>query len=497
MLPAVRLAGRWNWSGVGLAGAIAAFVGLAALYAVFVPKFLPSDETAHVGYGLAVGHGELPTLDSEVRDEIPDMPLHYEVRREVYTANHPPLYYAFVAVPLRLGVAAGRPVLGLEVARLTTVLLTAIAAVATWRATRLLLPKRRDLAVLAAALALLVPAVPRFSGVVHNDGFGLTVSAVVIAIAVELLVRGPSRRLLLFAAVAASASALTRAIGLGGAGLLVVVAAASVLIHDTGGTRSRLQRAFLSAAAVGGAAFVAAGWFWIRNIVEYGDLTGSEKNLARFGYSRKGSTFEYLFDRDLPVTLHDQLWGRIYDSAVLTDGHGDVPGDVVVALVTLGALILLVKALRAWSAARQAGERPDIDRGRLAAWVALAGWSGIVYVSTVSYVAAGGGVHGRYLFPALPAVAILAAGALGALPGRRYAVAPVAVVVTMVVVSLLWAIQFAERLVLLPWREAIENQALVHNGVPSLLVWSTVVLAILGTAATITAMVALARTDAE
>src|SRR5512132_2282478 len=42
-----------------------------------------------------------------------------------YTANHPPLYYALIGVPLRLGLASGHPMAGLVAARLLTVLVGA------------------------------------------------------------------------------------------------------------------------------------------------------------------------------------------------------------------------------------------------------------------------------------------------------------------------------------------------------------------------------------
>ena len=166
-----------RWSAIGLAGVVAAFVGLGALYATTVPKFLPADETAHVGYALVLGTGELPRLDTEVPDEVPGLALQYEVRREIYTANHPPLFYVAAAVPLRLGVWTGHPVAGFVGARLLTVALTAAAALAVWWTTRLLLPARPEAAVLAAAATLLLPAVPRFAGVVYNDGFTLAVAA--------------------------------------------------------------------------------------------------------------------------------------------------------------------------------------------------------------------------------------------------------------------------------------------------------------------------------
>ena len=103
--------------GLGLAGVLLAFVVLAALHAVTVPPFLPADERSHTAYALLVAQGRLPTLTTPA-------PLLRSpgVGPRIYTANHPPLYYALVAAPLRLGLAGGHPMAGFAAARLLTVL---------------------------------------------------------------------------------------------------------------------------------------------------------------------------------------------------------------------------------------------------------------------------------------------------------------------------------------------------------------------------------------
>lgn len=477
-----------------------AFVGLGALYAFTVPKFLPADETSHVGYALTIGRGELPTLDSRVPDEVPGLALEYEIRREIYTANHPPLYYLPVAVPLRVGVEAGHPVLGFVVARLLTVAMTAVGGVATWWTARLLLPQRRDVAVLAAAIAVLLPAVPRFAGVVYNDGFSLAVAAVSMAVAIRLLVQGPTRSWIAAAAGAAAALTLTRAVGIPAAALVALATAAAVLLHDTRPLRPRAGRAMAAGATVAVVALAASGWFWLRSRRLYGDIAGSAYNLERFGYGPRGTTAGLITDPHWPFVLYRQLWGRVYDSAELAVGRGAIPGAIFALLVATGGAALLVRRVRdhgrptfdAWRGA----EAPT--RGRVVGWCLVVSWTGLIYVSTISYIASGGGVHGRYLFPAIPAVALLAAAAIGALPGRSRGIAQAGTTALLTATGLVWAARFADRL--RPdaswWGSAMTSTAAVANGVPAAAVGLAVVVTLAGTAAGCLALVNLARIDA-
>lgn len=491
---------RRRWSAIGLGGVVIAFVGLGALYAFTVPKFLPADETSHVGYALTIGHGELPALDSPVPDEVPGLALQYEIRREIYTANHPPLYYLPVAVPLRLGVEAGHPVLGFVATRLLTVALTAVGAVATWWTARLLLPLRRDVAVLAAAIAVLFPAVPRFAGVVYNDGFSLAVAASSMAVVTRLLVRGPTRGWIAGAAGAAAALTLTRAVGIPAAALVSLAAAAAVLLHDTRTLRARAWRALAAGAAVAVAGLVASGWFWLRSKRLYGDIAGSAYNLERFGYGPRGTTAGLITDPHWPFVLYRQLWGRVYDSAELAVGTGALPGTIFALLVAAGAAALVVRRLRdhgrptleSWRDAETA------TRGRVVGWGLVLAWVGLIYVSTISYIASGGGVHGRYLFPAIPAAALLTATAIGALPGRSRGIAQAGTTALLAATGLLWAARFADRLD--PdaswWGPAMTATAASANGIPAVGVWLAIIVTLVGTAAGCVALVNLSRLDA-
>jgi hypothetical protein len=89
----------------GVAGAVLAFLALTGVQAVAIRPYLPPDELYHVGYAATVLDGRLPTLTTPLpADRVPLMPDDDRARR-IYVANHPPLFYGLVAVPLGLGAA--------------------------------------------------------------------------------------------------------------------------------------------------------------------------------------------------------------------------------------------------------------------------------------------------------------------------------------------------------------------------------------------------------
>jgi hypothetical protein len=107
------------WLGVG--GAVLAFVMLCAVW-LLQPTYRPTDEASHVAYARELGHGRLPTIDSPMSgDGDPRLARVLRsrdaVHRTIWTANHPPLYYALAAVPLRIAEVTAHPVRGVLAAR--------------------------------------------------------------------------------------------------------------------------------------------------------------------------------------------------------------------------------------------------------------------------------------------------------------------------------------------------------------------------------------------
>ena len=374
---------------LGLAGVLLAFVVLATLHAVTVPPFLPADERSHAAYGLLVAQGRLPTLTTPA-----PLLLSPGAGPRIYTANHPPLYYALVATPLRLGLSTGHPMAGLVAARLLTV---------------------------------------------------LTGAAGIAAVAALVLVRGPTARRLAALAAAAAAAALSRASGLPFAALAVLAAGLAPLVH---GPRPPLVRAGAAAvqqaAMVGGVVLALAGWFYLRNRALYGDLTGTAENLRLFGLGEHRPVLGVLGSGRLWSGVYDQLWGRMAGSQFLARGPLALPGRLLGVLVIAGLAVGGVRAARSGRLA-VSGPGPAGVTGRVAAWLLVLATVPLMMVAMAGYVAAGGGTHARYLYPALGAISLVAAVGLAWLPGRRRSLLVLAVLVGQVAFNLLLWTTFLSR----------------------------------------------------
>jgi hypothetical protein len=420
--------------GLGLAGVLLAFVVLAALHAVTVRPLLPADERSHTGYGLLVAQGKLPTLTTPA-------PLLRSpgVGPRIYTANHPPLYYALVAAPLRLGVVSGRPVLGFVAARLLTVLLGAAGIVAVAALALVLSPRRPQLALAAAAVGPLLPSFVHLSGLVHNDALGFTTATVTLAVAALVLVRGPNAWRLAALATAAAAAALTRASGLPFAALAVLAAGLAPLIHSRRPPVARVVTAAAWSALVACAVLVAAGWFYLRNRVLYGDLGGTAENLRLFGYGERRTILNVLSSGRFWSGVYDQLWGRMAGSQFLAKGTLAWPGRLLGAVVVAGLALGGVRVARSRRLAASSSGRAG-STGLLVAWLLVLATVPLMMVALAGYVAEGGGPHARYLYPGLSAISLVAAVGLAELPGRHRSFPILAVLAGQVGLNLLlWA----------------------------------------------------------
>lgn len=385
---------------VGVGGALLVFLTLAALWVDNVPTYRPPDEASHVGYARELSHGRLPTIDSLIpSDGDPRLARVLSARdarhQTIWTANHPPLFYALAAVPLRAGIDSGHPGMGMQVARLLSVGLSVLGLVALAYMALLLAPGRPQLAVAAVGLVALLPSFVSISARVYNDSLAFLTSTAGLAAAAVFVVRG----------------------------------------------LRRLGRAVAGAGLVGGMALAVAGWFYWRNRALYGDLTASTALLDRFGRSPKGTVLGLLTDPGLWRVQQQRLW----DVTNLVPGSD---GALFRRLWPLG-LVPLAGLLLA-GARRLADPAPGHrwpDPGRTVALCLGILLLGLLQVTTVQFVSDGGGAHVRYLFPGLAVAGLAAAFGLTALPGGRWGAPVVVMLLAMAAVNLgLWW----------PYRDAIE-----------------------------------------
>ncbi len=377
---------------------------LGALHALATPPFGPPDETSHVAYALAVSEGRIPHI-AELPPQLPIPGMREGL--SVWTANHPPGAALVLAVPLRVGIAVGQPLAGFYAARLTSVLAVAAAVALVARIAATVVPHRPRMVVVATMVGALPPYSVQVAGTAYTDGIALLGSTALLAATVDVLVRGPSRRRLAALLLLAAVGALMRA----PTAVLIVLAGAawalSQLVHGTGRLRTRLRRGLLGAAAVGGVAFAAGGWFYLGNVARYGDPTGAR---ALFDLHQRLPRQPLV---ELLLQGHDyryhayQLWSR-YEGLPPQDRPLMPEGFLAANELVLAAALLSAALVAAHHLLRRRG---DLDVGRVAAWGLLVGWWLALFVMMLQFVSGGGAPHARYLWPGAAGFGlVLAAG---------------------------------------------------------------------------------------
>jgi hypothetical protein len=474
--------GKERLTRLGVAISVTVFVLLSTLHAVSVPLYVPPDEASHVGYAVSLLDGRLPVIKDRIRaDGVPGMQLELGRRdplhKRVWTANHPPLWYALIAGPVWLGMKLDPSHAGLKAVRLLAVAFGALGVLLVALLARELVPGRPQIAVAATAPLAVLPAFTHFSGILYNDALGVATATGTLLAAVVLIRRGLTWRRLAILAAVASAAALTRSSGLALAALAAVAAAAAALLERD--TPHSLWRRLLRGAGAGalviGAVAATSGWFWLRNLRLYGDVTGSAALFAHFRRKPVGGTMDVLLSPDY-WTVQAQ---RVLDFSFYRFGPDAIAESrtvwarLLLVALPFGLAVVLGRRLR-----HRLLPSPRRPSWRLVAW-ALAGILVVgLEVTAAQFVAGGGNVHGRYIFPALGVLAILSAVCLGALPGGRHGLWLVGMAVALLGVNLLALEQYLRWEGLRTEQPSVIIQALDNQGLPGLLVLAGVGLAV-------------------
>lgn len=456
------------------------YVALAVSYSLVNPLYESSDELRHVRYVRHIAvHRELPVQ----RAGAPRAQSH-----------HPPLYYALGAlasgwVPVEQdvyyqppenpfwayrhwevgsdnknlyvhGPEEDFPFRGITLAVYTMRWMTVVmGAAVVWLSHRLgreVFPNQQAIALGGAALVAFNPQFLYLSGAVSNDTLAALCGAAVLIVCVRLVKGGPSLRTEVQLGILMGLSLLTKF------HLLALLAPVSVSLvlavraHE-GVWRARRgagwRAGLRSAAVILGLSTLISGWWFLRNWQLYGDPTGM-RTLNQLWAGRPVEGNWWVISQSWPY-LWSSLWGRF--------GYGQVP---LPEPIYRGMLVFCVAALTGYAVSptalsrlvtflpvpvgplvqprneprRGVGEpRGFKSEGRLrvdtrtAVLVPLV-VANTVYVSVVGYymLIQPAGAMGRFLFPALPAMAVLLVGGVSRyLPRRAHWVAVAVVAVAM------------------------------------------------------------------
>lgn len=413
-----------HWTIVAI---LSVYLGLGVAYSLVVPAYEAPDEPGHFAYvWYLTQHRRFP------------------VQRPTYEENlsaeghQPPLYYllgAAATLPLadrmrdfRLPTPnpcfAWRPYdpgwqtaflhteveafpfrgvwLGLDIVRWLSVLLGAITVWATYCLGRILFPARRWLAPAAAAIVAFNPQFVFIHSSANNDNLATALSALLLLATVRAVIRSPRRRDFVALGLLLGLGALTKYSTFALAPLpFLAVAWLGWKERDWRETLWRLALLIVTPILV-------AGWWHVRNQMLYGDLLAWEVMLSTLGrYVARTGPFTVADLGEFLAVSFTSFWAEFGWLSLM------FPSVVYVILAAVSGLGLIGALAELWQ--RRKARNPALW---LIVVAALA-----VYVSLLRYIQTinASGYQGRFLFPALPSLALLLAMGLARLAGARWA----------------------------------------------------------------------------
>ncbi|MBM3129034.1 MAG: hypothetical protein FJ009_10495 [Chloroflexi bacterium] len=399
---------------------LTAYLALATLYAIFTPKWQAPDEPAHFNYIRAIAEtGALPVLsrgdyDQAYLEQIkaakfpPTMPID-AIRYEAY---QPPLYY-LAATPVYL-IARGAGIDATVIAlRLFSVALGALVLLVTFRIVRAIFATRDDscLAIATVGLMATVPQHLAVSASISNDLAAELVLILILWLAIKR-VQSPISNLQfsILGGILYGAALLTKTTAYVPGALLLIGAA---IAHS--GQRSAVSGQLLKLFTL---ALLIAAPMLLRGALVYGitDPLGiAQHDAVVIG---QPTTAEVIAQRGLARVAFDffavtfkSFWAQFGWMGVLVNDR------IYVALALLTGAAVFGHALYA----RRILRRRDLLTP--AQWGCIALINLLLVVAFADYVAYNFKFlqfQGRYLFPALVAIALFLVVGLRELIAREY-----------------------------------------------------------------------------
>ncbi|MDH7488121.1 MAG: glycosyltransferase family 39 protein [Anaerolineae bacterium] len=417
---------RGDVRGLGLAVILIVYVLTAGLYALRTPLWQNPDEPAHFNYIRYIWEEQqLPVLqmgdyphayleDIKARRFPPDMsiaPIRYEF-------HQPPLYYLIAApvyglagsIPLTTGAQGVIAALGAPTkwgwplpAQVMALRFLSIAfgvgfLVICYRLAHLIFPDDHLLALLATGFAATIPMHVAMSAAVNNDSLANLLLALAVLLMLKAMRAEGSRavRTWVWTGVVAGLAMLAKS----STYVAIPLALAAIAMTPGRSARSLAVRAVM---VFGPALALNLPWY-IRNAVVYGgvDVLGLQRHgeivlgqpttaewVARMG--RGGLAREFI------ATTFRSFWAQFGWMGVLVDQRIYQALALVSLLAVAGLCLFLLRA---------AANRGMLSGFRWKALGLLALWLGLTGAAYLWYNAQFVQHQGRYLFPAMPAIAL-------------------------------------------------------------------------------------------
>ncbi|MBI4299796.1 MAG: glycosyltransferase family 39 protein [Chloroflexi bacterium] len=404
-----------------------AFVALALSYSVATPIFEAPDELYHYPYVKHIADGKgLPVPgkpDAQMmRQEASQPPLYYLlgalITFPIDTGPESSLYktnpHAFVGIPspgndnknfVLHDDAEAFPYKGVSLAvhlvRLLSVLYAAGTVFFVYLVALELMPKRRDMALGAAALVAFIPQFLFIAGSVNNDNLVVFLSTLCLYLMLRFARTVPHWWQTLLVGCVAGLAAISKATALG----LLPVAAVWLAWLAWRGRSPRLLLQGLALFSIGWLAV--AGWWYVHNWLEYGDPTALVRHLDAQGRrSQPIGLMEII--KDEGQGLRWSFWGvfGIFDLLAVPQLYRFF--DAITLVAVAGLLLRLGRRL---IARRFAIPLPALLLGL---------WTMLVFAGLLRWTQLTLASQGRLLFPAIAPLAILLLLGLTAYVPLRY-----------------------------------------------------------------------------
>ncbi len=408
------------------------FVLLVLMHNAATPVFEAPDEVWHYAYvrWIAEGHG-LPALDSDesgASQQAAQPPLYYLLAALVsrpfsdenlttILVHNPGFGYQAPGISadnknmLIHGEAERWPwqgtALAVHITRLASLGFGLLTILATYGLT-LETTRSGPWALLGAALVAFHPQFIFICGVVSNDAAAAALSTTALWAAVRILRGGANTLHIGLAGVIAGSAALSKT-----SALLVTpmlgITIVYTLARQSNSRAARLQSALATAGAFFVIAALVGGWWYLRNLIQYGTPLGLARHVdTPWGRPELASLGQIL--GELPIVARS-FW------AAYGWGHVTWPDGVYIALWLATAPLLALAAfrvIRGWTmAVRRSGLWnalfvPGTGRDMLVLgglWCLI--WLLAVLVALLRWMQQVEAPHGRLLFPGLGAWAVL------------------------------------------------------------------------------------------
>jgi hypothetical protein len=408
-----------------------AYVFLAALYAVYTPKWQAPDEPAHFNYIRAIGDmGALPVLqkgdyDQNYLEQIKaaKFPASMSIDAIRYESYQPPLYY-LAATPIYIAARAGGIDAQVLALRLFGVALGALVLLVAFGIVREIFPDDASLALVTVGAIATVPMFIADSASVSNDIAAVLVLALILLLAIKR-VKGTVRnsQFAILGGILFGAALLTKTTAyVPGALLLVGAEIAQAQGSQGAGEQRRKLRftiydlrilIFLFALAL-----VISAPMFIRNMLTYG--VADPLGLARHNAVVAGqpTTAEMIAKYGLNHILFDyfavtfkSFWAQFGWMGVLVNDR------IYVALVVLSGAAVLGFAFYALRILRRR------DLLTTTQWWSMGLLAATLVAAIVDYVGYNFEFfqpQGRYLFPGIIAIALFGVIGVRELVAREY-----------------------------------------------------------------------------